>query len=100
MGGVWELNWSRGCAACRAGSAVVPWPEPPRWRRRSCCSYGAAPPGDADPSFGVLHGLYWLVVGLAEGGLQLLVVDDLHWADGASVRFMEFPATHRRRRPR
>jgi DNA-binding CsgD family transcriptional regulator len=51
---------------------------------------GAAPPGDADPSFGVLHGLYWLVAALAGERPQLLVVDDLHWADGASVRFMEF----------
>ena len=53
---------------------------------------GVAPPGDADPSFGVLHGLYWLVAGLAAGRPQLLVVDDLHWADGASVRFVEFLA--------
>jgi DNA-binding CsgD family transcriptional regulator len=53
---------------------------------------GAAPPGDADPSFGVLHGLYWLVAALAAGRPQLLVVDDVHWADGASVRFTEFLA--------
>src|SRR5215203_3575179 len=51
---------------------------------------GGVAPGDADPSFGVLHGLYWLVAALAAGRPQLLVVDDLHWADGASVRFMEF----------
>ena len=53
---------------------------------------GAAPPADADASFGVLHGLYWLVAALAAGRPQLLVVDDLHWADGASVRFLEFLA--------
>jgi DNA-binding CsgD family transcriptional regulator len=41
-------------------------------------------------SFGVLHGLYWLVHGLAAQRPQLFVVDDLHWADGASVRFLEF----------
>ena len=51
---------------------------------------GDVPPGDADPSFGALHGLYWLVAALAAGRPQLLVVDDLHWADGASVRFVEF----------
>ena len=60
---------------------------------------GAAPPGDADPSFGVLHGLYWLVAALAAERPQLLVVDDLHWADGASVRFVEFLANRHRRRP-
>jgi len=53
---------------------------------------GSAPPGDADPSFGVLHGLYWLVAALAARRPQLLVIDDLHWADGASVRFVEFLA--------
>src|SRR5829696_2652234 len=53
---------------------------------------GGVAPGDADPSFGVLHGLYWLVAALAAGRPQLLVVDDLHWADGASVRFVEFLA--------
>jgi ATP/maltotriose-dependent transcriptional regulator MalT len=51
----------------------------------------AALPGvDADASFGVLHGLYWLVAGLAAQRPQLLVVDDLHWADDASIRFLEF----------
>jgi DNA-binding CsgD family transcriptional regulator len=48
-----------------------------------------APETDGE-SFGVLHGLYWLVAGLAAQRPQLLVVDDLHWADGASVRFLEF----------
>jgi AAA ATPase domain len=45
---------------------------------------------EADTSFGVLHGLYWLVAGLAAQRPQLLVVDDLHWADGASIRSLEF----------
>ena len=53
---------------------------------------GAAPPGDADPSFGILHGLYWLVTALAAERPQLLVVDGLHWGDGASVRFAQFLA--------
>ena len=52
----------------------------------------AGPGSDVDPSFGVLHGLYWLVAGLAGQRPQLLVVDDVHWADGASVRFLEFLA--------
>jgi AAA ATPase-like protein len=53
---------------------------------------GSSPSAGADASFGVLHGLYWLVAGLAEQRPQLLVVDDLHWADEASSRFLEFLA--------
>jgi DNA-binding CsgD family transcriptional regulator len=50
----------------------------------------ARPEVDADASFGVLHGLYWLVAGLAGQRPQLLVVDDLHLADDASIRFLQF----------
>jgi DNA-binding CsgD family transcriptional regulator len=42
------------------------------------------------PSFATLHGLYWLVAGLAAERPQLLLVDDLHWADEASARFLAF----------
>jgi ATP/maltotriose-dependent transcriptional regulator MalT len=50
----------------------------------------AAPDAGPDPSFGALHGLYWLVAGLADRRPQLLLVDDLHWVDDASTRFLEF----------
>ena len=54
---------------------------------------GGAPAGfDTDATFGVLHGLYWIVAALAEQRPHVLVVDDLHWADDASVRFLEFLA--------
>ena len=39
-------------------------------------------------SFAVLHGLYWLTVGIAEQAPLLLAVDDLHWADQPSLRFI------------
>ena len=51
---------------------------------------GAA--ADADAAFGALHGLFWLVANLAADRPQLLVVDDLHWADEASTRFLAFLA--------
>ena len=47
-------------------------------------------PGAPDPSFAVLHGLYWLCANLAAEGPLALVVDDAHWADGASLRFLAF----------
>jgi DNA-binding CsgD family transcriptional regulator len=42
------------------------------------------------PSFAVLHGLYWLCANLAVDGPLALIVDDAHWADGASLRFLAF----------
>jgi DNA-binding CsgD family transcriptional regulator len=43
-----------------------------------------------DPSFAVLHGLYWLCANLTVEHPLALVVDDVHWADGASLRFLAF----------
>jgi hypothetical protein len=43
-----------------------------------------------DPAYAVLHGLYWLCANLAEEAPLLLAVDDLHWTDRASLRFLEF----------
>ncbi|HEX8123777.1 MAG TPA: AAA family ATPase [Solirubrobacteraceae bacterium] len=44
----------------------------------------------ADPSFATLNALYWLVSNLAETAPLLLAVDDAHWADSASLRFLRF----------
>ena len=41
-----------------------------------------------DISFAVLHGLYWLTVNLADCRPLLIVVDDAHWADEASLRWL------------
>jgi len=43
---------------------------------------------DENPSHAVLHGLYWLVVNLSERSPLLLVIDDVHWADEPSLRFL------------
>src|SRR5262245_22750449 len=40
-----------------------------------------APPESPDPSFAVLHGLYWLCANVAAERPLCLVVDDAHWAD-------------------
>jgi hypothetical protein len=54
----------------------------------------ARPPGESsdtgDWSFAVLHGLYWLCANLASGRPVCLVVDDAHWADVPSLRFLAF----------
>jgi DNA-binding CsgD family transcriptional regulator len=43
-------------------------------------------------SFATLHGLYWLLAGFAAERPQLLAVDDVHWADEGSARFLLFLA--------
>ncbi|HVE69124.1 MAG TPA: AAA family ATPase, partial [Solirubrobacteraceae bacterium] len=55
---------------------------------------GPAPQdGDSDDDvFPVLHGLYWLVSNLAENGPLLIAVDDAHWADAPSLRFLLYLA--------
>lgn len=41
-------------------------------------------------SFAVLHGLYWLTLNLAEIEPLVLAIDDLHWADASSLRFLSY----------
>jgi DNA-binding CsgD family transcriptional regulator len=42
----------------------------------------------ADAVHAAVHGLVWLSYTLAERGPALLVVDDVHWADAASLRWL------------
>jgi DNA-binding CsgD family transcriptional regulator len=41
-----------------------------------------------DRSYPVMHGLFWLLSNLAEGGSVLIVIDDAHWTDRASLRLL------------
>src|SRR4051794_3451793 len=50
------------------------------------------PSSDAAVPFAVLHGLYWLTANVAARDRVAIVVDDAHWADGASLRFLAFLA--------
>src|SRR6476659_4266576 len=51
------------------------------------------PVNSIDPSFAILHGLYWLCANLAAAGAICLVVDDAHWADAPSLRYLAFLVT-------
>jgi DNA-binding CsgD family transcriptional regulator len=42
----------------------------------------------AESEFPLLHGLHWLTANAAERDPLLLVVDDAHWADPPSLRFL------------
>jgi DNA-binding CsgD family transcriptional regulator len=56
--------------------------------------FGAPPPaasGDApspEGAFAILHGLYWLAANVAFHQASLLAIDDLHWADTPSLRWL------------
>jgi DNA-binding CsgD family transcriptional regulator len=45
-----------------------------------------------DASFAMLHGLYWLAANVALHQPLLLAVDDLHWADEPSLRWLSYLA--------
>jgi DNA-binding CsgD family transcriptional regulator len=53
-------------------------------------SLGPATQNDGDVSFAALHGLYWLTINLASEQPLLLAVDDLHWCDRPSLRFLTY----------
>jgi len=65
---------------------------------RAARLFGVAGPHDdaadalLDPSFAILHGLYWLCANLARHSALMLCVDDIHWADNASLRFFHYLA--------
>ena len=46
--------------------------------------------GAGDSSFAILHGLYWLTVNLSAERPLFVAVDDLHWCDRPSLRFLAF----------
>jgi len=48
----------------------------------------ASPDGDGEGSFAVLHGLYWLAANVAFQQPTLLALDDLHWCDTPSLRWL------------
>src|SRR6202042_965019 len=52
-----------------------------------------APPGSAPPAdrrFTLVHSLYWLTSNISNTGPIALVVDDCHWADAPSLRFLAY----------
>ena len=56
--------------------------------------HGAVEVGEPvrEGTFAVLHGLYWLTINLCSERALVLAVDDLHWCDRASLRFLAYLA--------
>ena len=49
-------------------------------------------PREAFDEFGVIHGLYWLTVNIAEQRPVAILVDDVLWADEFSLRYLAYLA--------
>src|SRR3954470_655563 len=76
--------------------------DPAQWERLTADAAGlalraldpaaaAAAPGD-DVTHATLHGLFWLAANLAAQGPLVLAVDDAHWADPPSLRWLAYLA--------
>jgi len=60
---------------------------------RGAQAVAVEPAPGVDPSFGILHGLYWLCANLASTEPLCIVVDDLHLVDAPSLRYLAFLVT-------
>ena len=49
-------------------------------------------PREAFDEYGVIHGLYWLTVNIAEQRPMAILVDDVLWADDFSLRYLAYLA--------
>ncbi|MDH2429479.1 LuxR C-terminal-related transcriptional regulator [Sphaerisporangium sp. TRM90804] len=65
------------------------WWSGPAAGARSVFAYAGGDVGGTAGEFAVLHGLYWLAVNMSNDGL-LLILDDLHWCDEASLRWLVY----------
>ena len=54
--------------------------------------FGSLGRASGDASFAALHGLYWLALNLAAERPLVLAIDDLHWCDRPSLRFLAYLA--------
>ncbi|HEV7362837.1 MAG TPA: AAA family ATPase, partial [Solirubrobacteraceae bacterium] len=45
-----------------------------------------------DEAFALMHGLYWLTANLAERAPLLIALDDAHWVDRPTLRFLHYLA--------
>ena len=61
--------------------------------RHALALFDPSEPGqgsEGQPPYAMLHGLFWLLAGIAAAQPVLLIVDDAHWCDPASAGFLSF----------
>lgn len=94
-----ERSFSYGVVLQLFEALVASKPPPKRAELLSGAAALAAPlfePGHVevgpapDSSLGTMHGLYWLTANATVDGPLLLVVDDLHWCDLPSLRWLAY----------
>jgi len=51
---------------------------------------GDAETGSATDPYAPVHGLYWVLANLADANPVLLAIDDGHWADAETLRFLDY----------
>lgn len=54
--------------------------------------HAAGRPATPESAFAALHALFWLTANIASRKATLIAVDDAHWADVASLRYLHFLA--------
>ena len=59
---------------------------------RSLLGFAAETPAGSD-LLGVIHSLYWLLANLSDRGPLLLLIDDLHWIDTQTARWLAYLGT-------
>jgi DNA-binding CsgD family transcriptional regulator len=64
----------------------------PAGTARRVLSDAGGDPAVSDATFAVLHGLYWLAANFAARRPLLLAIDDAHWADEPSLRWLAYLA--------
>jgi DNA-binding CsgD family transcriptional regulator len=45
---------------------------------------------ESEPTYGALHGLYWLTVNISDEAPLLVAIDDVQWVDVPSLRFLVY----------
>src|SRR5580704_15736301 len=89
--GVVRQLFERRLAGAAAGEREALLAGPAAAARPLLCGEPAAQLS-GDSSFAVWHGLYWLVANLAASRPLLIAVDDAHWVDEPSLRWMAYLA--------
>ncbi len=97
-----ERDFAYGCVRQLLEPAIAKASEPERERLFEGAASNARPllattqrlprTAPADYAVSMLHGLYWLLNNLAAESPLLLCVDDLHWSDRESLRFLNYLA--------